>query len=66
MKVGPFLIKSVKGLVNYELQLPQKAKIYPIFYILLLEKVGDNELVATDFGYKLKENNIYKVEKILK
>ena len=65
MKVGPFLIKNVKGLVNYEFQLPQEVKVYFIFYVLLLEKVGDNELVATDFGYKPEEDSIYKVERIL-
>ena len=65
MKVGLFLIKNVKGLVNYELQLPQEAKIYPVFYVLLLEKANNNELVATNFGYEPEENNVYKIKKIL-
>ena len=38
MKVGPFFIKNVKGLVNYEFQLLVKARIYPIFYISRLKK----------------------------
>ena len=38
MKVGPFLVKNVTGPVNYELQLPQEAKVYPVFHVLLLEK----------------------------
>ena len=66
MKVGPFLIKNIKGLINYKFQLPQEAKIYPVFYVLLLEKANNNELVATDFGYEPEEDNIYKIEKILK
>jgi len=37
MKVGPFLIEEQKGLVNYRLRLPKDAKIYPVFYISLLE-----------------------------
>ena len=65
MKIGLFLIKNVKGLINYELQLPQEAKIYPVFYILLLKKAGNNELIATDFNYEPEEDDIYKVERIL-
>ena len=37
IKVGLFLIKEVKGLVNYELELLKDAKVYPVFYISLLE-----------------------------
>jgi len=37
IKVGPFLIEEQKGLVNYRLRLPKDVKIYPVFYILLLE-----------------------------
>ena len=65
LKVGPFLIKNVKGPVNYKFQLPQEAKIYPVFYVLLLEKAGDNELVAMDFGYEPEEDNVYKIKRIL-
>ena len=65
MKVGLFLIKNIKRLVNYKFQLPQEAKIYPIFYILLLEKASDGELLATGFSYKPEENNVYKIERIL-
>jgi hypothetical protein len=38
-KVGLFRIKRVKGLVNFELDLPKGTRIYPVFYISLLEPV---------------------------
>ena len=37
VKVGPFFIDKVIGLVNYRLQLPPNAKIYLVFYISKLE-----------------------------
>jgi hypothetical protein len=37
LKVGLFRVKSVKGLVNYELELPATLRIYLVFYTLLLE-----------------------------
>lgn len=66
IKDGLFRIAEIRGLINYKLELPPDAKIYPVFYILLLEKAPDYLLVATRMNYKLKKENIYKVEKILK
>ena len=37
VKVGPFLILDQKGPVTYTLDLPADAKIYPRFYINMLE-----------------------------
>jgi hypothetical protein len=37
LKVGLFRVKSIKGLVNYKLELPATLRIYLVFYILLLE-----------------------------
>jgi len=37
VKVEPFLVKKAKGLVNYELDLPKDARIFPVFHISLLE-----------------------------
>ena len=37
IKVGPFLVKQQKGLVNYKLDLPRDTNIYLVFYILMLE-----------------------------
>jgi hypothetical protein len=38
-KVGLFRIKRVKGLVNFELDLPKGTRIHSVFYISLLEPV---------------------------
>lgn len=37
VKVGPFKIKKIKSLVNYELNLLLDAKVHPVFHISLLE-----------------------------
>jgi len=39
VKVESFLIKKVKGLVNYELDLPKDAKVFSIFHVSLLESI---------------------------
>jgi hypothetical protein len=39
VKLGPFKILKEKGLVNYELELPKRMRIYLVFYVLLLEPV---------------------------
>jgi hypothetical protein len=43
-KLGPFKIKRKTGPINYELNLPSIMKIYPVFYILLLEKAPLNAI----------------------
>ena len=37
VKVGPFFIKKQKGPVNCKIDLLEGSKIYPVFYISLLE-----------------------------
>jgi hypothetical protein len=37
VKLGPFKILRKKGPVNYELELPKRMRIHPVFHILLLE-----------------------------
>ena len=37
IKVRSFLVKEQRLLVNYTLNLPKDAKIFPTFYILVLE-----------------------------
>ena len=45
VKVRPFLIKEQRLLVNYTLNLPSDAKIFPTFYILVLELVDPKTLL---------------------
>ncbi len=39
VKVESFLIKKIKGPINYELDLPKDAKVFLIFHVSLLELV---------------------------
>ena len=41
-KLGPFEIKRKKGTVSYELQLPRKMRMHPVFYVSLLELAYPN------------------------
>ena len=66
VKVGPFLIKRVRGPVNYELQLPEGSKVHPVFHISLLEKADAKIPLATTFEYEAQEDEEYEVEKILR
>ena len=45
VKVGPFFIKKQKGLISYKIDLLKDSKIYPVFYILLLEPADQKTLV---------------------
>ncbi len=65
IKVGLFLIKKIKKLVNYELDLSKNVRIFPIFYILLLESVNSSTSIQKIFYYKSQENNKYKIKQIL-
>ena len=65
VRVGPFVIKKVKGPVNYELELPEDAKVHPVFHISLLEKASDREPTATTFQYESQEDDLFEVEAIL-
>ena len=68
-KLGPFKIKKIIRLVNYELVLPKTMNIYLVFYIFLLELVllgvllvlvTEIELVNLNAEYKIKEILDYK------
>jgi hypothetical protein len=37
VKLGPFKILRQKGPVNYELELPKRMRIHPVFHVSLLE-----------------------------
>ena len=63
VKVGPFLIKHIKGPNNYKLQLPPDARIHPVFHISLLEPADSTTPLQETFHYEDDEE--YEVEKIL-
>jgi len=66
LKVGPFRVKSVKGPVNYELELPATSKIHPIFHTSLLEPADQDTPIDT--SVELEHERIapvYDVEKIV-
>ena len=65
IKVGPFLIKRVKGPINYELELLPDAKVYPVFYISLLEPVDSNTPLQEIFHYNIEEETEFEVERIV-
>ena len=67
IKLGPFRIKKVKGDVNYELNLPKKMRIHPVFHISLLEPANTDTPVQTnpsgiDPEFQTKE---FEVERII-
>jgi hypothetical protein len=65
-KLGPFKIKRVIGLVNYELVLPKTINIHPVFYISLLELILPGALLVPVTEIEPVNPNIeYKVEEVL-
>jgi hypothetical protein len=64
-KVGPFRIKRVKGLVDFELDLPKGTRIHPVFYISLLEPVDAQTLLQTTWHYHPEDNKEFEVEEIV-
>jgi hypothetical protein len=65
-KLGPFKIKEQLGPVGYKLKLLKSMKIYPNFYILLLEKAPDNAKIPDNM--ELNKNTTkekYEVKRIL-
>jgi hypothetical protein len=65
-KLGPFKIKRITGLVNYELVLPKTINIYLVFHISLLELILLGVLLAPVTEIELvNPNTEYKIEEIL-
>jgi transposase InsO family protein len=62
VKVGPFLISDQKGPVNYELQLPQDARVHPVFHVSLLEPADPSTPLQTTFRYEDDEEDEFEVE----
>jgi hypothetical protein len=65
VKVGPFLISKRNGPVNYTLQLPHDAKIFPKFHVNLLEPADPETPLQTTWYHELEEENEFEVERIL-
>ncbi|CAD0055203.1 unnamed protein product [Aureobasidium pullulans] len=65
VKVGPFLISEVRGPVNYKLQLPDDAKIHPVFHISLLEPADPETPLQTTFHFQTEENDEFEVSDTL-
>ena len=64
-KIRPFIIKKQIRPINYQLRLPELMKhLHPVFHILLLEPAPQNTQTAENI--KIKEDDEYEVEKILK
>jgi hypothetical protein len=62
-KIGPFKIKKKLSDYNYELQLPAKARIHPVFHVSLLEPAPEKAKLATDV--EIEPTQEYEVERIL-
>jgi len=60
VKIGPYRVKRKLDKDNYELDLPERMRIHPIFYISLLSKT-DNPTSNQDEGVI----NEYEVEEII-
>jgi hypothetical protein len=68
VKLGPFKILKKKGPVNYELELPKKMRIHPVFHVSLLEPATPDATLqqdVRDIDPEIQEP-IYQVERILK
>ena len=63
VKIGPFLIRKVKGPFDYELNLPADAEVFPIFNISLLKPASPDTPLATTFRYhtEKKTNTKWKI-----
>jgi hypothetical protein len=66
VKVGPFLVLEQNGPVIYILKLLLDIKIYLQFYVSLLELANLETLLQRTFCYKTKEDNIFKVKRIIR
>ena len=66
-KLGPFKVKAVKRLLNYELELLPQMKIHPVFHVMYLEPANNNTPLETN-PPKIDPDNQeikYEVEAIL-
>ena len=66
-KLRLFKVKAVKKLLNYELKLPPKMKIYQVFHIMYFELANNNTLFKMNSSRIDSDNQEieYKVEVFL-
>jgi hypothetical protein len=64
VKVGPFLVKKIKGPNNVELSLPKDARVHPVFHISLIEPADPETPLQETFHFEPDEEE-YDVEKIV-
>ncbi|KAM0712543.1 hypothetical protein Q7P37_011640 [Cladosporium fusiforme] len=68
VKLGPFKIRRKKGPVSFELEIPKKMRIHPVFHISLLEPATPDTTLqdeVEDLDPEIQEPS-YEVERILK
>ena len=65
VKVDLFLIKKIKELKTYELNLFKEVRVFSVFDISLLESADSNILIQKTFHFELNEEELYTVERIL-
>ena len=66
VKVESFFIKTIKGRINYELNLLNDAKIFLVFHILILELTHSKTSIQITFRYQSQKDDEFEVKKILK
>jgi hypothetical protein len=65
-KLGPYKIKTVKGALNYELELPTNMRIHPVFHVSLLEPAPPGAPRAPNIEIDpVNPDAEYQVEEIL-
>jgi len=61
-----FFVKKIKKLVNYEIDLFKNAKIFLIFYILLLKLTNLITSLQDTFYFYLQEKEQFEIKEILR
>ena len=61
-KLGPFLVKRCLDYDNYELKLPDRMKIHPVFHISLLSKTVNQE---NEENIEVHNEDEFEVERII-
>jgi hypothetical protein len=65
-KLGLFRVEEKISSVNYKLELPKTSRLYPVFYILLLEPAkGIMQIDKTTDIQSEQDTDVYNIEKVL-